>query len=113
MNQTMQYGIIMTNSKRSKEAFEGIDTYQLIEEKDQLLTFLATWKDNNLTDQQAVEQLKVLTAKATQAPTAQAAHRLQMELLDYADNLAEKILNDNKPNYVQSFNTLNQTNNFT
>ncbi|MEH6444298.1 MAG: hypothetical protein V7784_10395 [Oceanospirillaceae bacterium] len=78
----------MTNSKHSKEICEGIDAYQLIEEKEQLLTFLATWKENNLTDQQAVEQLQVLTAKATQAPTAQASHKLQMELLDYADHIA-------------------------
>ncbi|MEH6443181.1 MAG: hypothetical protein V7784_04710 [Oceanospirillaceae bacterium] len=65
---------------------ESIDAYQLAIEKELLLNFLATWKDRNLTEQQAVEQLNTLMAKATPAPNAQAAHQMQMELLAYASS---------------------------
>ncbi len=88
-----------SDSERPKYLFEAVDAYQMVEEKDQFLRFLATWKDQNLTDQQAVEQLKLLTAKATAAPDAQSAHQMQMELLEYADKVVEKIIDSNRASF--------------
>ncbi len=88
-------------------SIEPIDAYQLIEEKEQLLSFLATWKTRNLTDQQAVEQLNTLTAKATPAPNAQVAHQMQMELLNYASNIVEKIIDSKATSYNQTLQFFN------
>ncbi len=102
-----------TNTKNSdllqpQPSIKPIDAYQLIEEKELLLNFLATWKDRNLTDQQAVEQLTTLTAKATPAPNAQAAHQMQMELLTYANDIVEKIIDSKKTSYNQTLQFFNR-----
>lgn len=97
-----------SDSSRPKYLFEGVDCYQMIEEKDQLLTFLATWRDKELTDQQAVEQLKLLTANITTSPDAQSAHQMQMELLGYADKIVDKIIDSNKASFENTLRFFQQ-----
>ena len=83
----------------SKNLLKPLEAYQLVEEKDQLLNFLATWKDRDLTDQQAIEQLTTLTANATPATSAKIAHQMQMELLSYANTIVEKIIDSKATPY--------------
>jgi hypothetical protein len=87
--------------------FEPTDAYLRLDEKEQLLNFLATWKDKDLTDEQAVDQLTILTAKATPANNAQAAHQMQMELLTYAEKLVEKIIDSKVTSYNYPMQFLN------